>query len=172
MDAAWVQLGLLLAKFSMFAFGGTHAYLGQMERELTGRGWITHQQFIEAYALSRLTPGSETLWVIPVGYHIAGVIGALVAFFAYFVPSLVVAMLVIALWSRVRELRWPKAIRIAVGPVAVGLTASSLFTLGRSAVQDVPSVALFAGVLLLLRTSVPTPFVVVGAGAVGLVLFR
>jgi chromate transport protein ChrA len=52
--------------------------------------------------------------------------------------------------------------------VALGLTLASVYTMGRSVLSDVTSVAIAsASTLIFWRTPIPTPLVILGAGALG-----
>jgi chromate transporter len=174
MDDTLVQLALVLVRLGALTFGTVGTVLGEMERELVGHGWLTHAQFVEAYSLSQLAPGpAGTLIVVPLGYQIAGLAGALVAAVAFYSPTALFAFGAMSLWGRVRENRWPRAIRQAVTPVAIGLLAGAVYTLGQSTIRG-PSGLLLVTVatLVLLRTRVPAPVVVLGCAAVGMVFFR
>lgn len=173
-DDTLMQMVLVFLRLGALTFGSVDTVLGEMERELVGHGWLTHTQFVEAYSLSRLAPGpSGTLIVVPLGVQIAGLVGALSAAAAFFSPTALMAFGIIAIWGRVRENRWPRAIRQAVTPVAIGLLAGAVYTVGRGTIQHLPTLLLaIVATLVLLRTRVPAPLVVVGCAIVGLLGFR
>jgi chromate transporter len=167
------QVALVFGKLSILSFGGGTAVLAEMERETIGRGWVTHQQFLESYALGQLTPGPGMTMVVPVGYQAAGVPGGIVAFVAFFAPTVLLALAAILMCSRIRESRWPKAIRIAMLPVANGLMLASAYTVGTATGINLVVLgiaALATGVLL--ATKVPAPAVVLGAGVLGAAFIR
>jgi chromate transporter len=163
-----LQLGLVLAKLALISFGGGTATLGEMQRELVGAGWMTRQQFLQAYAIGQATPGPGVALVVPLGYAAAGVWGGIVALLAFFVPPALLALLVARIWARVRTSPWPAAFKAAMGPIAIGLSFGSAYTLVTSGLGDLRAVVLsVAALLLLLRTKLPTLLIIAGGAAIG-----
>jgi chromate transporter len=162
------ELALIFSKLGLLSFGGSASVLPEMEKEFVTREWISGAEFTQAVSLGFLTPGPSTLMVIPMGYQIAGMPGALVALLAYWGPTVLVAVFVTLLWSRLSNSPWPKAFRTALIPLAIGLNAGAVWVLGRSSLIDIPTV-LVAGVtaLILLRTKIGAPFVMFGAAIAG-----
>ena len=172
MDNLLLQVFLTFVRFGLLAWGGGQTILGEMQRELVARDWLTSSQFMEAYAIGQMTPGPGTLYVVPMGYQIAGVPGALAAVTGFFLPSGALGFVLILLWSRVRESRWPAAIRSSITPVGVGLVLASVYTIGRAAVADVASLGIACvSAALIWRTPIPTPIVILSAGLLGALFF-
>ncbi len=150
------NLMLLLAKLSLLSVGGSPTVLGEMQREMVTRGWLTADQFATAFALTQVVPGPPVLLVIPLGYLTAGVAGALAALVAFSLPTTVIALIASRLWTQLRQSPWAVAARTAVGPVAAGLIIASVYTVGRSSVREADM--LFLGVAMffaLWRTRLP-----------------
>lgn len=171
MNASLVDIFLVYLKLGLMSFGGAQVTLAEMQREVVSRGWLTHAQFIESFAIGQLSPGPGALYIVPMGYKAAGIAGAIAATAGYLLPTTAVALTAILLWSRIRTSRWPAAIRDAMVPVTVGLLLGSTYTMGRVVLADVSSATLaLASAALLWRTTLPTPIVLLGAGAVGAIL--
>jgi chromate transporter len=163
-----LEIGAVLAKLGLISFGGGTATLAEMQREAVERGWMTSQQFVQAYALGQITPGPGVTFVVPMGYRAGGVLGGLVAIVAYFLPAALVALAVARVWSRIRTSPWPTAVRTGMIPVAVGLTVASAYTMVLAGLADLPSIALaLAAWAAMSRTPVPTPVVLIAGGVVG-----
>jgi chromate transporter len=168
MDNAVIEVFLLFARLGLLSWGGGQVILAEMQRETMARGWLTEAQFLEAYAIGQMTPGPGALYVVPMGYQAAGVPGALAAAFGFILPTAAISLTMILLWSRVRTSPWPTALRKAVAPVAMGLTLASVYTMSHSALSQLTSIAIAAVSLLLFwRTKLPTPVVILSAGALG-----
>jgi chromate transporter len=161
----------LLAKLSIMSVGGGTAALAEMQRDFVSRGWLTPQQFLEAYAIGQITPGPGVALVVPLGYATAGILGGVVALLAFFVPAAVIALVAARAWSEVRRSPWAATVRAAIVPVGTGLTLGSAYTLARSGLQDPPSIVIAGATFgILVRTKLPIPFVLAGAGLLGAVL--
>jgi len=162
------EVFLLFAKLGLLSVGGGNAILAELQRESVGRGWLTHAQFTEAFAIGQMSPGPGTFWVVPVGYQAAGVPGAIAAVVGFFLPTAIIGLVAIGAWGRLRQSRWLAAMRDSLLPVGIGLSLAGFYTMARAVLTDIPS-ALVAGAaaLVLWRTTLPTPLVLVGAGALG-----
>jgi chromate transporter len=75
-------------------FGGGYVTMGMLGRELVDtRKWITQEKFNLAFALARVTPGTNLLaFCAAVGALICGIAGAVAAVMALTVPSAAVAV--------------------------------------------------------------------------------
>ena len=75
-------------------FGGGYVTIGMLGRELMDtRRWITPEKFDLAFALARVTPGTNLIaFCAAVGALICGVAGAVAAVFALTAPSAAVAV--------------------------------------------------------------------------------
>lgn len=76
-------------------FGGGYVTMGMLGRELVDmRQWITREKFDLAFALARVTPGTNVLaFCAAVGALICGIAGAVAAVMAVSAPSAAVAVL-------------------------------------------------------------------------------
>lgn len=169
-----IDLFLIFGRLSFVAFGGGIGILPEMERAVVGgHGWVTHQQFVDAYALSQVTPGPGMLMVVMIGYRAAGVPGALVAGVSMFAPTGALTWLVADRWSRLGDRPVMALIRGTLSPVALGLLSAGCFTIFRLGVGSVTAavVAMFAFVAVARFRVSPALVVVAGAG-VGMTLLR
>jgi len=169
--AVLLQVALVFAKLGLLSFGGGTTVLAEMQREVVGRGWVTHDQFLESYALGQLTPGPGMTLVIPIGYQAGGIWGGLVAFIAFFAPPALVALAAVSLWGRVRDTRFPRILREALLPVAAGLTLASVYTVGLSTSHQAAALGITLGAtIVFMCTEIPPPVVLLAAGLVGILL--
>lgn len=77
-------------------FGGGYVAIGMLGREFEARGWLTRDKFDLAFALSRVTPGTNVLaFCAAVGSLLRGWAGAVAAVLAVAVPSALIALLLI-----------------------------------------------------------------------------
>ena len=170
MNEPLINVFIVFAKFGLLSFGGGTAILAEMQREAIGRGWMTHAQFLEAYAIGQMTPGPGALFVVPIGYSAAGVAGAIAAAVGFFLPTGAIALAVICAWGRLRQSAWPAAIRDGLVPVGIGLSWASCYTMARGGLTDGTAVAVAAcSAVLVWRRVLPTPVVLLIGAVVGTV---
>ena len=76
------------ALLSLFAIGGGNSAVPEMHRfAVDVEHWLSNQQFADSFALAQLTPGPNIIIVTLIGYHVAGIPGALVTTLAMCGPS-------------------------------------------------------------------------------------
>ena len=168
-----LEIALVFLRLGLLAFGGGVAILPEMERQVVvEHQWLTHREFVDSYALGRVTPGPGMLMVMFTDYRVAGVPGALTALVALFAPTAAITGLTAAHWDRLRSSPWLFALRRALAPIALGLTAAGGYTLLRSAVQDNFGAILAAITVFVLWKWQPNPaWVVLGSGLAATVFY-
>jgi chromate transporter len=160
---AWVFLrtGLLL-------FGGGLVLVPLLAPEVVARGWLTESQFLDGIALGQATPGPVVLASVFVGYAVEGVLGAIVATAAIYLPSFLAVLA--GTGPFLRRLRGRSSVAAFVEGVtaaAIGAILAAAVLLAPEGLSDVFRVGVFvvAAVAILLRA--PIVLVVTGGAAVG-----
>lgn len=161
---------VLFGRLGAVAFGGGTSVLPDLRRELVlDRHVLSETQFETAYALGQATPGPGVIFMLPMGYYAGGVAGAVVALLAFLVPALLLQVVLAHYWDRLTRSGWVRAIDRTLVPLAIGLTAASLHSLGTPLLGDARSVlalVLAAGAAIVFRVS--PSLVVLAAGVLGL----
>jgi chromate transporter len=134
--------------------------------------WLTERQFIDAVAVSMITPGPVVITVGFIGYLVAGLPGAVLAAVGVFLPVYVVVVLVAPHFSRVAKNLRVKAFVDGVTAAATGAIAGAAVILGRRSLMDVPTILIALATLafLLVPKKIPEPVLILVAGLVGLLL--
>jgi chromate transport protein ChrA len=137
-----LKLGLLLTIASIFlrigtvTFGGGFVMVPLIEAEVVhAHGWLTHQEFVEAFALGQVTPGPVLITATFIGYRVAGTLGALVATVSIFLPSLVLTIVAGSSLRRFRANRQVQAFLRGVTPAVVGLLVAAAWSVGRAGIH-------------------------------------
>jgi chromate transporter len=86
---------------------------------------LSDRQFADSFALAQLTPGPNIIIVTLIGYHVAGVIGALLTTLAMCGPPALFAFFVGGASDRFKGKTWHGVLSRALVPVTIGLTAAS-----------------------------------------------
>ena len=84
-----ISLFLVLLKDSALALGGLGS-LPLLRQDLVATGVVTDAQLVEALAIGRLSTGPNGLWIVSLGYQMAGPLGAALALVASSLPPLVI----------------------------------------------------------------------------------
>jgi len=112
------------------AFGGGQAALPLVERlAVADMGWLTPAQFAVGVGLSYATPGPVLILAAFVGYHVAGVAGALAATASVFAVPVLLAGLAAQLVANLRDAPWFRALGRFAAAAAVGLLGVTLAAL-------------------------------------------
>jgi chromate transporter len=169
------QLATLFAtmlKIGAILYGSGYVLLAFLEGDFVDRlGWITHQQLLDAISIGQVTPGPVFTTATFVGYLVAGLPGAFLATVAIFLPSFVFVGLLTRLAGWLRSRSWTSALLDGLNATALALMAGICWTLGRDALVDGWTVALFAVTLLLLwRTRLNSAWYVAGGAVAGILL--
>lgn len=125
-----VRFGLL----SLFAVGGANAALPEMHRlAVDVQHWMTDRQFSDMFALAQMSPGPNVIIVTLIGYHVAGISGALIATAAMTGPTCLFALFMSRIWDRFKDAQWRIAVQAGLVPISIGLIAASAYVITRAA---------------------------------------
>jgi chromate transporter len=161
------------AKAAVVVFGSGLAVVPFLHGGVVGGyGWLTERQFLDAVAVSMITPGPVVITVAFIGYLVAGPVGGTLAAIGMFLPTYLAVVLAAPFFHRVTANRHLKAAVDGVTAAATGAIAGAVVVLGRRAIIDAATVgiALVTLLVLLRLRRVPEPIVIVAAGVVGVVL--
>jgi chromate transporter len=162
----------LIARFLVIgtlAFGGGQAALPLVERlAVADTGWLTPAQFAAGVGLSYATPGPVLILAAFIGYHVAGVPGALAATAAVFAVPVVCAGFTAQLVNKLKEARWFQAFGRFAAAAAVGLLGITLIALARPIADSHPLLLVAAAAVFAadLRGVHPI-FLIAGATLIG-----
>jgi chromate transporter len=103
--------------------------------------WMNDRQFADMFAIAQVTPGPNVIVVTLIGYHVAGLLGAVVATLAMCGPTCVFAFFIGQVWDRFKDAPWRMAIQAALVPISIGLIGASAAVIARAAAQSRLAVA-------------------------------
>ena len=140
-----ITLAVYFALMSLFAIGGANAAVPEMHRlAVDVMKWMTDRQFTDLFAIAQVTPGPNVIIVTLIGYHVAGLPGALVTTVAMCGPTCLFAAFIGRAWERFKDAPWRIVIQAGLVPVSIGLLAASAFIVARAADQNWMAVAITA----------------------------
>ncbi|MDF1635373.1 chromate transporter [Mycoplana sp. MJR14] len=166
-DDKLLNLIMMCIPLSLVSFGGGQTIIASLQHQTVDvQNMLSGARFTDLYAISRAAPGPGTMIVSLVGWEVSGLLGAVLATLAIFVPSSILICAVGSYWQRHRGRPWAIAAEKGLAPVAVGLIFAGVFAVGRSAQFSPVELAttLVAGAILL-RTKVGPYPLLAAAGA-------
>jgi chromate transporter len=126
-------LAVLAGSLSLLSFGGGQTIVAELNHQTVAvHGWLTGRQFADLFAISRAAPGPSTLMLALIGWQVGGLLGAVLATLAVFIPSSVLICVAAQRWHRYKTTPWAIAIERGLVPVAVGLIFAGAFAVAQS----------------------------------------
>lgn len=138
LDLFWAFL-----KIGLFSFGGGYGMLPLMEQEVLSHAWMTSADFFNFVAVSESTPGPIAVNMATfIGSSQAGVLGAICSTIGVILPSIIIILLIVAVFKKFLQSKIVESALSGVKPVIVGLIAVTGLWL---AVKNVfPNIASFS----------------------------
>lgn len=158
-------------------FGGGHVVLPLLQAEVVTPGLVTNETFLAGYGLAQAVPGPLFTFAAYLGAAMgpapSGVLGAIIALVAIFLPGLLLVYGTLPFWDALRLRSTAQAAMRGANAAVVGILGAALYNpVWTSAVLTPADFALaLAGFLLLTVWKAP-PWIVVVLLAVGGTLLR
>ena len=170
----WFRLFWIFLKVNLLTTAGPTS-VGLLYKETVG-SILTEAQFVEAVGFSNLVPGSEALKLAMfIGYASGGVAGMLAALMGAIIPPTVIMLTVASVLIRYQAQDWMKhlikGITPAVGVLLV-LIAWQLFRTSNPKSVKWRSILIALLSFVALYFGIPPQYVLIGAGVLGVILYR
>jgi chromate transporter len=170
-----LEILMVSTRLGLTSFGGPVAHLGYFHEEyVRRRKWMDEKSYADLVALCQFLPGPASSQVgIGVGLMRGGVLGGLLAFIGFTLPS-VLALIIFALILQgfdVADAGWIHGLKI----VAVAVVAHAVLGMAQKLTPDLPrkSIALFAlAATLLWQTAFTQVGVIIISGIIGYFIFK
>jgi chromate transporter len=131
-EGALFALVAVLAPLSVVSFGGASSVYAPLQHQTVEvLGWLTPREFLELFAIARVTPGPGTMLATLIGFKVGGLVGAAVATLALFVPSSAICYAIARVWNRYRGQPWHRAFEAGLAPIGAGLLFSGVIAILR-----------------------------------------
>ena len=164
-----IALAVIIAPLSLVAIGGASGIYAPLQHQTVDvYHWLTAREFLEMFAIARITPGPGSMITTLIGWKVAGLAGALVATLALYVPACIGCFFTARVWNKYRGTQWHTAIETALRPVAAGIVGGATVVLLRLAETGPISwiVVGLASIIFVLMPRLHPGLVLVGGGAV------
>src|SRR5579883_246781 len=171
------QIPAIIRVFAFLSFltiGGGMAAFPEMKVQIVQvHHWLTDDQLVHVYSTGQMSPGPNMMMVAEVGQLVAGLVGAICAALALFVPTGLLTFAVGRIWNKLANWPWRTSIQKGLGPVAIGLAVGGLIIFGKGAITGWVTIALaFVTFVAVMRTKINPALFILGAGVVGFFALR
>lgn len=156
------------------SFGGAMAIVAYIQEiVVTRRKWLSLEEFSHGVAFGQILGPFSVNTAVFVGYRLRGLAGGLTALAAFLAPSIAIVIALSSLYFRYGQLPSLKSALNGISPVIVALMVGAAYEMGRTRIRSFETVAIAVGALLiLLLVKIPTIWVLLLAGAYGVVRLR
>lgn len=172
--ALLMQIGLFFAKAGAFVFGSGLAIVPFLYGGVVvEHHWLTEKQFVDAVAVAMITPGPVVITVGFIGYLVAGLPGACVAALGTFLPCYLFTVIPAPYFKKYGKLPGIVAFVNGITAAAVGAITGSVIVIAQRSIIDIPTalLAVVTTALLWKFKKIQEPVIVLGAAAIGLVIY-
>jgi chromate transporter len=163
-----IALCVHLALLSLMAVGGGVIMVAPEVQSyvVTGKHWLSNEQFAAAYAIAQAAPGPNLLFISLVGWLVAGWSGAIATTVSIILPSTLLTLALIKVRTRQAGNALSRALQQAFAPISVGLLGATALIFARASNADwrADLLTLLAAVIVL-KTRL-NPVLLIGVGAI------
>ena len=144
-----LKMFLVFFKIGLFSFGGGYAMLTMIEHEVVEkRGWLTHNELLDIFAIAESTPGAISINIATfIGTKRAGVIGGCITTFGVVLPAFLVIFALSYVLDLVRDNVWVnalfKGVRVGVVVLIIHAALKFLKEMKKKVVTVLLAVAMF-----------------------------
>ena len=172
--STWIRLLWMFLKVNLLSPSGP-ASVGLLYKEAVGK-IMDEERFVEAVGFSNVLPGSEALKLAMfVGFAAGGVPGVFTALLGAVLPPTVMMLVVASILQQFQQEDWLRGFVKGMSPAIAALiimVAWELFHVGQTKKIDRRTLFIAALSALALWFDLPSPLVLLGAGILGVFLFR
>ena len=172
--AVWWKLLWMFLKVNLLSPSGP-ASIGLLYKEAVGT-IMDEERFVEAVGFSNILPGSEALKLAMfVGYAAGGILGVFTALLGAILPPTVMMLVVAFVLEQFQNEEWLKGFVAGMSPAVAALMVTVAWELSRATrskkiTRRFLLIAVLSAIALLFDVS--SPFVLLGAGILGVILYR
>ena len=130
------ELLVYFLRLGTLGFGGPIALAGHMQKDLVEeRRWVSKQDYLEGLAFSQLSPGPLAAQLaMYLGWLRAGALGATLVGIAFILPSLLMVLVLAALYVHFGSLPWIQGMFYGIGAAVIAIIVRSAIKLVRGTV--------------------------------------
>jgi chromate transporter len=176
----YLKLFYIFFKIGLFSFGGGLAMLPMVQAEVFKYGWLTQADFLDIISISQVTPGPIVVNTATfVGHKMGGILGAISATAGVTFPSLIIILMVVMIFDKMKDNPYKNAFFRGVKPVTLALILYAGIIVGKptfiNSMENLSINYIAIGIFLAFiyaanKFKVNPIFLLLGSGALGLIL--
>lgn len=163
----------VFTRIGFLSFGGPAGQIALMHRELVDeRRWVDEEQYLHALNFCHLLPGPEAQQLATwIGWKLHGLRGGLAAGLLFVLPGAFVILALTILYAFAAKLDWFAALFLGIKAAVLAIVVQALLRIaGRALNTGFKKALATVAFLSLFLFAAPFPLVVLGAGAIGMVV--
>ena len=167
------QLLRVFARIGLLSFGGPAGQIALMHRELVEEhSWVDEDDFLHALNFCHLLPGPEAQQLATwVGWRLRGWRGGLAAGLLFVIPGALIILALSMLYALAANLSWVTALFLGIKAAVLAIVVQALLRIsGRALDTGLKRALALAAFLGLFLLDLPFPLIVLGAGAIGMMV--
>ena len=170
---AFSELLRVFWRIGLLSFGGPAGQIALMHRELVeDRDWVSEEDYLHALNFCHLLPGPEAQQLATwIGWRLHGWRGGLAAGLLFVIPGALVMLVLSALYAVAAGLGWFAALFLGVKAAVLAIVVQALLRIaGRALDTGFKRALALAAFAALFLFALPFPLIVLGAGALGMIV--
>ncbi|MDM7957412.1 chromate efflux transporter [Blastomonas sp.] len=163
----------VFTRIGCLSFGGPAGQIALMHSEVVEKHrWVDEEQYLHALNFCHLLPGPEAQQLATwIGWRLHGLKGGLAAGLLFVIPGALLMLMLSALYTLAANLDWFAALFLGIKAAVLAIVVQALIRIGARALntrfKQALALAAFLGLFLF---NLPFPLVVLGAGALGMII--
>lgn len=158
-------------KVGSIGFGGGMAVIALMEREFVQkRKLLSVEEFLHGVGLGQILGSFAVNAAFFIGYRLFGAVGGLLSAGAFLLPSVALVTALSHFYFRYHSIPALQSVVTGLGPVVIALILNAAWSFGRQVLRSPISIAIASAALAAGAFKANAAWVIVAAGAVGLLL--
>lgn len=166
-DDTLLSIAVIMAPLSIASIGGAMGIYAPLQHDaVTMKQWITPQEFLDLFAVCRFLPGPSSIIGAMIGFKVAGLLGAVVAMLALYLPSCALCYGMSRAWTQGAGRPWQIAMKRGLTPIAAGLIMSGVLAMFQLSGGRLITAAVILGVAGIVSWKAklhPFPLLIAGA---------
>lgn len=165
-DSKFTGLFDIFYRAGALVFGGGHVVLPLLQDELVGNGLVSADTFMSAYAIAQAVPGPLFTLSSYIGMDYAGIYGAILGSIAIFLPSYLIILGVLPVWTHLSRLPRLESTVKYINAAVVGILALAWYKpIAVESIHSVLDLTIGLGLLGAIMFAKWPPWLVLIAGA-------